>query len=368
MPSLANDELLRYSRHLPVIGIEGQTKLKNAKILCVGGGGLGCPALQYLAASGVGTLGVMDADKIELSNLQRQILFREHDIGRNKALVIGEQLSTLNSKIIWNIYQEFLSEDNAHHIVADYDVILDASDNYPTRYLLNSVCRSLKKPLISASIFQFEAQLSVFNYHEGPCYQCLYPAPPPAHLSPNCSLSGVLGVLPGVAGCLQAMEAIKVILEYEGILSGTLLSMDLLTMQFKRFSIIKQNCSQHPVIDSLEGKSCQSALNASEITVQDLALLIKANPESLQLLDVREPFERTICHIGGEHLPLTSFSIELAQHSLNQEKQIIVYCKSGMRSAHVCEQLKNAGFPKVHNLQGGILSWIKNIDTSLTLY
>lgn len=368
MHSLGQDELLRYSRHLPVIGLDGQSKLKNAKVLCIGGGGLGCPALQYLAASGVGTLGVMDADKIELSNLQRQILFREGDIGRNKALVIGEQLAALNSKIIWNIYQEFLTEDNASNLIADYDVILDASDNYPTRYLLNNVCRSLNKPLISASIFQFEAQLSVFNYQQGPCYQCLYPTPPPTNLSPNCSLSGVLGVLPGVAGCLQAMEALKVILEYEGILSGTLLSMDLLTMNFKRFSIPKQNCNQHPLIERVESSICPSIFNGAEITVEHLYSLINTNPESIQLLDVREEYERTICHIGGEHLPLTSFSIELAQQSLNQQKQIIVYCKSGVRSANVCEQLKKAGYPKVQNLQGGILSWIKHIDTSLTPY
>ena len=325
MHSLEQDEVLRYSRHLPVIGVEGQVKLKNAKVLCIGGGGLGCPALQYLAASGVGTLGVMDADTIELSNLQRQILFREQDIGRNKALVIGEQLAGLNSKTKWTIYQQFLSAENAHNIVADYDVILDASDNYSTRYLLNSVCRTLKKPLVSASIFQFEAQLSVFNHQDGPCYQCLYPAPPPADLSPNCSLSGVLGVLPGVAGCLQAMETIKVLLGYEGILSGTLLSMDLLTMQFKRFSIIKQQCSQHPLIEKLAVNPCQSAFNSSEITAQDLAQLMRTDSELIQLLDVRESFERTICHIGGEHLPLTSFSIEAALHALNQEKQIIVY-------------------------------------------
>jgi sulfur-carrier protein adenylyltransferase/sulfurtransferase len=368
MNTLSQDELLRYSRHLPVIGIEGQATLKNAKVLCIGGGGLGCPALQYLAASGVGTLGIIDADTVDLSNLQRQILFREQDIGRNKALVIGEQLACLNSKTSWNIYQQFLSVDNAHNLVTDYDVILDASDNYSTRYLLNSVCRTLNKPLVSASIFQFEAQLSVFNHQQGPCYQCLYPSPPPAHLSPNCSLSGVLGVLPGVAGCLQAMETIKVLLGYEGILSGTLLSMDLLTMQFKRFSIIKQKCHQHPVIDHVAMSSCKAAVISSEITAQDLVLLMKENPESIQLVDVREPFERAICHIGGEHLPLTSFSIEAALHSLNQEKQIIVYCKSGMRSADVCDQLKNAGFAKVLYLQGGIIRWIQTIDSSLTIY
>jgi len=367
MHTLGQDELLRYSRHLPVIGLKGQEKLKNAKVLCVGSGGLGCPALQYLAASGVGTLGVMDADKVELSNLQRQILFREQDIGSNKAFVISEQLRTLNSHVIWNVYQEFLSEANAHSLASYYDVILDASDNYPTRYLLNQVCRSLGKPLISASIFQFDAQLSVFNYKQGPCYQCLYPAPPPAHLSPNCSSSGVLGVLPGVAGCLQAMEAIKVILETPGILSGTLLSMDLLTMQFKRFDISKQDCTQHPVINHGEQKQCYTALGYSEITSTELVKLIKSGSESIQLVDVREPFERTICHIGGIHLPLSSFSMETAKGSLSQEKKIIVYCKSGMRSANACKQLHDSGF-NVTNLKGGILSWIEEVDTSLMAY
>ena len=368
MHLLGQDEVLRYSRQLPVIGQEGQERLKGAKVLCVGSGGLGCPALQYLAASGIGTLGVMDGDTIELSNLQRQILFREHDIGRNKALVISEQLRTLNSHVNWNVYQEFLSEANAHSLVSHYDVVLDATDNYPTRYLLNQVCRSLGKPLISASIFQFDAQLSVFNFQQGPCYQCLYPSPPPAHLSPNCSLSGVLGVLPGVAGCLQAMEAIKVILDLPGVLAGTLLCMDLLTMQFKHFAISKQDCSQHPVIHHhVEQNQCHTSLSYSEITSVELAELIKTNSESIQLLDVRESFERTICHLGGMHLPLSSFSIEAAKHYLDQERQIIVYCKSGMRSANACTQLHDSGF-KASNLKGGILSWIKDVDASLTAY
>lgn len=367
MHRLGQDELLRYSRHLPVIGIEGQEKLKSAKILCVGGGGLGCPALQYLAASGVGTLGVIDADVIELSNLQRQILFREQDVGRNKALVISEQLSQLNSHCSWKVYQEFLSEDNVEQLLLEYDVILDASDNYPTRYLLNKWCRTLAKPLISASIFQYEAQLSVFNFNQGPCYQCLYPAPPPAHMSPNCSLSGVLGVLPGVAGCLQAMEAIKVVLGSDGILSGTLLSMDLLTMQFKRFSIPKQDCTQHLNIAKVNMNQCKAS-NIADIGASELNLLIKANPKALQLVDVREPFERTICHIGGIHWPSSTFDLGLAQQTLAPDQQIVLYCKSGMRSTNIGQQLKNAGYTQVQSLKGGILSWISEVDNSLTRY
>ncbi|CEG55747.1 ThiF family adenylyltransferase [Legionella fallonii] len=370
MHSLNQEELLRYSRHLPVIGKEGQTKLKNARVLCVGGGGLGCPALQYLAASGIGTLGIMDGDQIELSNLQRQILFTEQDIGRNKALVIGERLRSLNSHVSIEIYQHFLSAANASNIVADYDLVLDASDNYSTRYLLNSVCRSLEKPLISASIYQYEAQLSVFNYNRGPCYQCLYPAPPPANMSPNCSLSGVLGVLPGVAGCLQAMEAIKIILGSEHVLSGTLLSMDLLTMQFKHFDITKHDCTQHPSIEFHEHMNqCQAFLaDIPEITASDLAQLLAADSDAIQLLDVREPYERDICHIGGTHMPLSSFSSQLAQRVLLQDKPIVVYCKSGMRSATVCQQLKNAGFQHISNLRGGIISWMETVNHRLTRY
>ena len=212
MHTFNQSELMRYQRHFPVIGLNGQQQLKEAKILCVGAGGLGCPALQYLAAAGVGTLGVMDADTVELSNLQRQILFTPQDLDRNKAEVIGERLQALNHEVNMHIYPEFLSHENATDLIKHYDVVLDASDNYETRYLLNDVCRTLKKPLVSASIYQFDAQLSVFNYKNGPCYQCLYPEPPPSDITPNCATGGVLGVLPGVAGTIQATEAIKIIL------------------------------------------------------------------------------------------------------------------------------------------------------------
>ena len=368
MPHLNREELRRYSRQLPIIGIEGQLQLKNAKILCVGAGGLGCPALQYLVASGVGTLGIMDADQVELSNLQRQILFTELDLGRNKALVISERLQTLNSQVSIDVYPFFLSETNADNIVANYDVILDASDNFPTRYLLNKVCRSQKKPLISASIHQFEAQLSVFNHNQGPCYQCLYPAPPPDSLAPNCSLSGVLGVLPGVAGCLQALEAIKIVLNRGAILSGTLLSMDLLTMQFKYYDIRKQNCSEHPAIKFKDENNRCSLSEISEMTAIELVNRISSDPESLQLLDVREPFEREICHIGGTHIPISLFTSELAINILPPDKLIVVYCKSGARSASICQQLQNAGFTQVCNLKGGLINWIQTVDSNLPCY
>ncbi len=369
MQQLQQEDLLRYSRQIPVIGLEGQQRLKNAKILCVGSGGLGCPVLQYLAACGVGTLGIMDPDKIELSNLQRQILFGEQDVGRNKAQVAGERLRSLTAAVNLEIYEEFLSEQNAKERVEGFDVVIDASDNYPTRYLLNTVCRALGKPLVSASIYQFEAQVSVFNVDGGPCYQCLYPEPPPEHLSPNCSLSGVLGILPGVAGCLQAIEAVKLIIGKEDVLSGTLLSMDLLTMQFKRFDIPKHDCNQHPVVHFKQKQHCSTVTTSViEITAANLDELLKNNSDAVQLLDVREVFERKLCHIGGVHIPLSLFDDETVKNLLHPNKPIVVYCKSGARSTNAAQRLHHLGFQNIRNLRGGILDWIKTVDNTLMSY
>lgn len=369
MNSMLNQsEMLRYQRHLPVIGIEGQQQLKHAKILCVGAGGLGCPALQYLAAAGVGSIGIMDADHIELSNLQRQILFHEEDIGRNKAEVIAERLQELNHQVSVQVYTEFLSKANAQDRLQAYDLVLDATDNYQARYLLNEVCRMLKKPLISASIYQFDAQLSVFNYKNGPCYQCLYPEPPPASLTPNCAAGGVLGVLPGVAGTIQATEAIKVILGLGQVLSGTLLSLNLLTMRFNQFEIVKQDCSNHPVVtfDSPSTSSgCRKSNRFETIRATELKQLLDMQ-EKIQLIDVRESYEREICHIGGEHIPLGLFEARMEQ--LDRAVPIVVYCKSGGRSASACQMLVDAGFTEVSNLDTGILGWIDAIDNRLMRY
>ncbi len=362
MHRLSQSELLRYQRHFPVIGLAGQEQLKDAKILCVGAGGLGCPALQYLAAAGVGTLGVMDGDEVELSNLQRQILFTEQDIKKNKAKVIGERLSALNSELVINLYDEFLTDENANTIIQEYDVILDATDNYRARYLLNDVSRRLKKPLISASIYQFDAQISVFNYQNGPCYQCLYSEPPPAALTPNCAIGGVLGVLPGVAGTIQATEAIKVILGLGNILSGTLLSIDLLSMGFNQFEIAK-NCDQHSDItfttrDELDTFSVINAIELSE--------LIAINKHSIQLIDVRQPYERDICHIGGENIPLPDLTLHIDR--LDKNKITVVYCKAGSRSATACRMLQEVGFTQVISLEKGILGWIDSVDEHLMRY
>ncbi len=356
------NELLRYQRHFPVIGMEGQQKLKHSKILCVGAGGLGCPALQYLAASGIGTIGVIDGDQVELSNLQRQVLFSEKDIGRNKAETVAQQIHTQNPNVQVEIYSSFLSETNAMEIISSYEVVLDATDNYKSRYLLNSVCRTLKKPLVSASIYQFDAQISVFNYLDGPCYQCLYPEPPPSSLTPNCAVGGVLGILPGVAGTLQATEAIKILLGIGNIASGILLTLDLLTLQFNQYEIVKQNCHTHPV----PYFPAENQKKIPMISAKELAQLLSCSEHHIQLIDVRQLHERAICHLGGIHIPLSELELHLDQ--LIKDRPTVIYCKSGSRGAVACDVLLTAGFSDVRNLDKGILEWINVIDSGMMRY
>ena len=358
MSELNADEIIRYNRQFPIIGLEGQKKLKNAKVLCVGAGGLGCPALQYLSATGIGTLAIMDGDQVELSNLQRQILFTEQDIGCKKATVIAKRLQAMNHHLVIHVYTDFFSKEN-QQIIQNYDVILDATDNYQTRYLLNTVCRRLKKPLVSASIYQYGAQISVFNYLEGPCYQCLYPTPPSEQHSPNCNVAGVLGVLPGVAGTLQATEVIKVILSADGILSGKLLCFNLLSMQFSQFIIQKQNCSDHPLVE-FERETRKDQRMQYSITPLELHQLLESQTSSIQLIDVRQPYEREIYHIGGELIPLAD--IEASINTLDKQKPVIIYCKSGVRSLHALRIFVEAGFKNVQHLDGGILNWQATID------
>ncbi len=362
--SLQPAEIRRYSRQLPILGLDGQLKLKQAKILCVGAGGLGSPALQYLSACGLGTLGIIDGDVVELSNLQRQILFTEQDVGHKKADVAAARLKAMNQHCQINVDTNFLTEKNAT-ILDPYDVVLDASDNYKTRYLLNDRCRALKKPLVSASIYQYEAQLSVFNYLDGPCYQCLYPEPPPESLSPNCTMRGVLGVLPGVAGTLQATEAIKIILGVTDTLSGILLSFDLLSLRFNQFQIPKQRCDHHPKIQ-FKHEEKSNVKESPSMSPIELYHLLQSNPQDIQLIDVREPYEREICHIGGELIPLAALSNAIPR--FNRQQAIIIYCRSGVRSAQALQMFLNAGFTDVHHLDGGILAWQAQIDPQLTRY
>lgn len=363
MQALTATEIQRYSRHFPVIGIEGQQKLKAAKVLCIGAGGLGCPALQYLAAAGVGFLGIADGDRVDLSNLQRQVLFTEADLGRLKAEVVVERLSALNSAIVLKAIPTYIEANTAKSLLEPYDIILDATDNFEARYLINDACRSLSKPLISASIFQFDAQVSIFNYPNGPCYQCLYPTPPAADHIPNCALGGVLGVLPGVAGALQATEALKLILGIGQPLSGQLLCFDLLNMRFRMFEIPRADCSSHPEIKS--DITCQHAQNIKGITPRMLAKWL-ADKSPIQLLDVRQPYERDICQIGGTHIPLPLLNAQLGQ--LSKDLETVVYCKGGVRSLQACQLLQAHGFSRLNNLEGGILRWIDEVDNSLTRY
>lgn len=363
--SLNADEIARYARHFPVIGLNGQKQLKQSKVLCIGAGGLGAPVLQYLAAAGIGHITLVDGDSIDKSNLQRQILFSEEDVGKSKSECTINWLKKLNSQISLNAINTFLTRNLATEIFKDFDVIIDATDNYQARYLINEMSRLYQVPLVSASIFQFDAQISVFNYENGPCYQCLYPEPPPKDLTPNCAIGGVLGVLPGVAGTLQANEVIKVLLKKGHILSGELLSIDLLNHRYSSFKISKQNCQNHPQVNFEEDDNKSIEKSIEQITANSLANLLKSDAK-ITLIDVREDYEREICHIGGLHIPLNQLPDSLSE--LSKTDNIITYCKAGVRGLRACETLKNAGFANTKNLEGGIIAWINTIEPSLMTY
>lgn len=359
-------QIERYARHLPLFGQAGQQQLLCAKVLCVGAGGLGAPVLQYLAAAGIGTLGIVDGDQVEISNLQRQVIFNEQDIGKNKAQQAASHLQAFNYELQTKVYPEFIRQENAEIIAKDFDIIIDATDNYRTRYLLNDVAVKLKKPLISASIYQFQGQCSVFNYQNGPCYRCLYEVPPPAELVPNCALGGVLGVLPGLLGSIQATEAIKIILNLGDSLSGRLLMLDALTMTTRELRIIKNPdcpcCYHQESAEKLFNEN--SSAHVTEIDAKTLAKQI--NSSEIILLDVREPYEREICHLGGIHIPLNQLEMRLSE--LPKNKHIICYCKAGTRGRNAAKWLLKKDFQSVSNLQGGILSWIDQVDSTLIKY
>jgi molybdopterin/thiamine biosynthesis adenylyltransferase/rhodanese-related sulfurtransferase len=374
----SSNELIRYSRHfsLPGFGSEKQAKLKNACILCVGAGGLGSPALLYLAAAGIGHLGIIDGDAVELSNLQRQVIFSVTDIGKKKAFAARDKLLQLNPDIHINAYAEQLTVDNAFDRLKNYDVILDGTDNYETRYLINDVCYFLKKPLIFASIFQFEGQCAVFNAADNsPCYRCLYSAPPPAGLIPDCAEGGVLGILPGILGTLQATEAIKLITDMGTSLTGRLLLYHALKMEFREV-VIHANpdcilCGLNTPFAQLPRYEVHCAVSASstlieEITPARLKQMFFQEKE-LYLLDVRESYEYDICHLENAVLiPLNQLPAKL--FILDKKKSIVVYCKSGIRSQKAVNFLKEAGFENLYHLSGGILAWAKEIDHSLKIY
>ena len=379
---LSRDEILRYSRHLimPEVGMEGQLKLKQAKVLCIGAGGLGSPLALYLAAAGVGKLGIVDFDVVDFTNLQRQVIHGTHNVGRPKLQSARERLEDINPHIEVETYETRLTSENALDIIRDYDVVADGTDNFPTRYLTNDACVLLGKPNVYGSIFRFEGQASVFYAPQGPCYRCLYPEPPPPGLVPSCAEGGVLGVLPGVIGCLQAMETIKLIIGKGQPLIGRLLLFDALGMKFRELKLRKNPdcpiCGTHPtqtrLIDyeqfcGLRGEEhVPDAAGIPEITAREVKKLMDAK-EPFVLIDVREPHEYQICRIPGSKLiPLGE--IPKRMNELNSADEIVVHCKVGMRSAQAVQLLMKAGFRKIHNLKGGILAWSDQVDPSVPKY
>jgi|TARA_Y100000310_G_scaffold330539_1_gene402387 adenylyltransferase/sulfurtransferase len=362
---LSKEELKRYSRHLslPEVGTQGQEKLKQSKVLIIGAGGLGCPAAIYLAAAGVGTIGIVDFDKVELSNLQRQILYTEEDIGKPKTSIIKNQLEKLNKNININIYNEKLTSKNALEIIRNYDVIIDGSDNFPTRYLVNDACFFLKKPNVYGSIFRFDGQASVFNYQNGPCYRCLKPVPPSEATIPNCAEAGVIGVLPGIIGTIQATEAIKIILGIGDTLSGKLLVYNALSMNFKKLNLNKNKncpiCGINPTIKTLNEKN-----KMEEISVKELKEIMDKK-EDFVLIDVREKVEWDLGRIEGAILiPLSQIKNNNFGdlENIDKNKHIILQCRTGGRSADVLNILKNRGYNNLKNLVGGITGWANEID------
>jgi len=383
LPELSHEEIHRYSRHLliPDVGLEGQQKLKAASVLVIGTGGLGSPVALYLAAAGVGRIGLVDYDVVDFSNLQRQIIHVESRLGDLKVESARDRLKDINSEIQVDIYNEFFTSSNAFEIAEPYDLIIDGTDNYPTRYLVNDLCVLTGKPNVYGSIFRFDGQVSVFFAEQGPCYRCLFPEPPPPGLVPSCAEGGVLGVLPGTIGSIQAAEALKLILGIGESLIGRLLLYDALDMSF--FTVkLKKNpdckiCGKNPEITELidyedfcgvpaHGHDAGSAGEDWDITAEDLAAKLKGGAE-IRLIDVREPHEQEISNLeGSELIPLGQFASRLSE--LDSAEEIVLFCKSGTRSTRALEILVSAGFKKVKNLKHGINAWAIAIDPSLPLY
>ena len=383
LPELTTDDLSRYSRHLilPEGGMEGQQKLKAARVLCVGTGGLGSPLALYLAAAGIGTLGLVDFDVVDASNLQRQIIHSTKDIGRKKLDSAEEKLLALNPALNVVKHDTMLSSANALDILKDYDIVADGTDNFPTRYLVNDACVLLGKPNVYGSIFRFEGQASVFATKEGPCYRCLYPEPPPPGLVPSCAEGGVLGILPGLVGVIQATEAIKLILGKGESLVGRLLLVDALNMRFRELKLRKNPecpvCGANPTVTKLidyqqfcgimpETKEEKTLKNGiPQLSVKELKRRRDAG-EDVFVLDVREPYEYQIANIGGTLIPQNDVPQRLAE--IDRNREIVVQCRSGQRSQRIAEFLAQAGYQKVSNLAGGILAWADEIDPKMQKY
>lgn len=369
-------EKIRYSRQMlmPEVGPEGQAKLKDARVLCVGAGGLGSPLLMYLAAAGVGTLGIVDFDKVDASNLHRQILFDTEDEGRTKLEAASERLEDINPEVEVELFDGALDFKNAERICESFDVVADGTDNFAARYAINEACVRLEKPNVHGAVFRFDGQVSVFDARTGPCYRCIFPEPPPPGAAPSCAEAGVLGVLPGVVGSLQAVEVLKIILGEGESLVGRIITFDALTMRFEEIRVSKDtNC---PTCGPEEGRYA--------VTIPDSACVFDPNhavPEvsatvladelnrgaQLVLLDVREPFEREISVLGEDvFIPLGQLPNRM--NELDKDAEIVAYCHMGMRSATAVEMLGNAGFRKVRNLRGGIDAWAEFVDPSMSRY
>ena len=389
LPELSGDEIKRYSRHLimPEVGVDGQRKLKAAKVLCIGAGGLGSPAAMYLAAAGVGTIGIVDFDVVDFSNLQRQLLHGTPDVGRPKLDSAKDRLNALNPNVHVETYDAALSSDNAMRLFEPYDVILDGTDNFPTRYLVNDACVLTGKPNAYGSIFRFEGQASVFGTKDGPCYRCLYPEPPPPGLVPSCAEGGVFGVLPGIIGVIQATETIKLILGVGEPLIGRFLIYDALRMRFRELKLRKDAdcpvCGTHPTVKKLidyeqfcgvaphqvaeaAAKVAAAGAGAGALTSSDLKAELDRGA-NVVIVDVREPQEYQINRIPGSILmPLGDLPKRYVE--LDPNATIVTQCKSGMRSAKAQEFLRSKGFTNVRNLTGGILGWIDQVDPSQPKY
>jgi adenylyltransferase/sulfurtransferase len=378
---LSNEEIARYSRHLimPEVALDGQKKLKQARVLTVGAGGLGSPLALYLAAAGVGTLGIVDFDVVDESNLQRQIIHGTSDLGRPKMESAREKIEDVNPNVKVKAFEEALTSENALEIFEDFDVIVDGTDNFPTRYLVNDACVLLGKPNVYGSIFRFEGQASVFYAEEGPCYRCLYPEPPPPGLVPSCAEGGVLGILPGAIGTIQATETVKLILGIGEPLIGRLLLYDALSMRMREMKLRKDPncpiCGENPTVTELidyeefcgipQANAAQQENGVPELTVQELKSRLE-NGNKVSVLDVREPHEYEVANIGARLIPLNELPERLVE--LDRDEPLAVHCKTGGRSARAVKLLRDAGFQNVYNVKGGIDAWSEEIDPSVPKY
>jgi sulfur-carrier protein adenylyltransferase/sulfurtransferase len=378
---LSKEEILRYSRHLimPEVGLDGQLKLRQAKVLMIGTGGLGAPLGLYLAAAGVGHLGLVDFDVVDFTNLQRQVTFSTSDVGKPKTEAAKARLSALNPAIEIEAFETRLTSENALELFRDFDIIVDGTDNFPTRYLVNDACVLLGKPNVYGSIFRFEGQATVFAYPGGPCYRCLYPEPPPPGLVPSCAEGGVLGVLPGIVGAIQAMETIKLILGIGEPLVGRLLLFDALSMRFRELKLHKNPacpaCGPNRTINKLidyeefcgiRGEEAPAVTNGiPEITAREVKARLD-HGDDLFILDVREPHEYQICNLNGKLIPLGELPRRV--HELDSSREMVVHCRSGKRSADAIQFLQKAGFKKLWNLKGGVLAWADEVDPSMPKY